>query len=196
MQHHDGLLLGRLRRHEPHRRPGDRLTDRLSVRHVVLLALHVGLHIAWRDQSHLMAQPGELASPVVRRTARLDPDETGAPLGEEWQHPAARQPLSHHDSALCIDPVYLEDRLRNVQSDRNNLFHGSPPSWAESRSCRRGGEPSTASKAAIDKMRAAAHFPDLRLLFDKRASYLHSLVNWSRSATNRSVPPCQPHAHA
>lgn len=51
-------------------------------------------------------------------------------------------------------------------------------------------------KAAIDKMRAAAHFPDLRLLFDKRASYLHSLVNGSRSATNRSVPPCQPHAHA
>ncbi len=58
--------------------------------------------MAWRDQSHLVNEPGELASPVVRRTASLDPDQAGTPLGEEWQHPAALQSLSHHDSALCI----------------------------------------------------------------------------------------------
>jgi hypothetical protein len=149
MQHHDGLLLGRFHRHEPHRRPGDRLTDRLSVCHVILLALHVGLHMAWRDQSHLVNEPGELASPVVRRTASLDPDQAGTPLCGERQHPAALQSLSYHDSALSIDTVYLEDRRRNVQSDRNNLFHGFTPSWAGSRSCRRDGEPSTTSKDDI-----------------------------------------------
>lgn len=50
-------------------------------------------------------------------------------------------------------------------------------------------------KSAIDKMGAAAHFPALRLLLEKRPSYLHFLVDWLRSFTSGSVPQCQPHAH-
>jgi hypothetical protein len=48
VEHEATLLLGRLGRHEPHRRPGDRLTDCLGVSEIVLLPLDVGLHIGRR----------------------------------------------------------------------------------------------------------------------------------------------------
>lgn len=35
----------------------------------------------------------------------------------------------------------------------------------------------------------------LRLLLEKRVSYLHFLVDWLRSVTTGSLPPNQPHAH-
>src|ERR1700757_4720966 len=46
MQHQAGLLLFGLGRHEPHRRPRDRLADGSSVVGIVLVAFEIGLHVA------------------------------------------------------------------------------------------------------------------------------------------------------
>ena len=43
VEHHDALLLTALDLDEPHRRPGDRFTDRLGIGSIVLLALYIGL---------------------------------------------------------------------------------------------------------------------------------------------------------
>src|SRR6516225_7316444 len=45
MEHQAALLLGSLRRNEPHVRSTDRLADCLSIRGIILLSLDVGLHI-------------------------------------------------------------------------------------------------------------------------------------------------------
>src|SRR5262245_26922279 len=54
--HQPALLLGRLRPHKSHRRPANRLADRLGVRCVVLVALDVGLHVLRRHQTNLMTE--------------------------------------------------------------------------------------------------------------------------------------------
>src|SRR5258707_698979 len=48
VKHQAALLLRRLGWHEPHVGSGDRLANRLSVGHVVLLPLDVWLHVGWR----------------------------------------------------------------------------------------------------------------------------------------------------
>jgi hypothetical protein len=71
------LALRRLDRNEAHARPLNRFADRLRVRHVVLLALHVRLDELRRHQAHVVAERRDLARPVVRRVASLDPDQSG-----------------------------------------------------------------------------------------------------------------------
>jgi hypothetical protein len=56
MKHHAALLLGRLGRHEPHVRPGDRLANRFRVSSIVLLPLDLGLHIGRRHQANGVAE--------------------------------------------------------------------------------------------------------------------------------------------
>jgi hypothetical protein len=46
--------------------------------------------------------------------------------------------------------VHLEDRLGDIQTDRNNLTHGAPPDRRRPRS-RSGGAPSTASDADLPR---------------------------------------------
>ena len=53
-QHQHRLLFGVLYRHEPHRRPRYRLTDRFRIGGIVLVALDVGLHVGRRHQLHRM----------------------------------------------------------------------------------------------------------------------------------------------
>ena len=48
VEHQAALLLGRLGRDEPHRRPRDCLADRLRVSGIVLLPFDVGLYVGRR----------------------------------------------------------------------------------------------------------------------------------------------------
>jgi hypothetical protein len=75
VQHQDALLLDRLRLDEAHRRPADRLADRLCVGGVVLLPLDVRLDVSRRHQPHGVAERQQFARPMVRRRARLDADQ-------------------------------------------------------------------------------------------------------------------------
>ena len=56
MQHQTALLLRRFDLHQTHGRASHRLTDRLGVSGIVLVALDVGLHILRRHQPYLVAK--------------------------------------------------------------------------------------------------------------------------------------------
>jgi hypothetical protein len=63
VKHQAALLLRCLCWHEAHVGSGDRFANSLSVSHVVLLTLDVGLHVSRRHQSHGMAKcPGVRAT--------------------------------------------------------------------------------------------------------------------------------------
>jgi hypothetical protein len=65
MEHQAALLLGSLRRNEPHVRSGDRLADHLSVNCIVLMPFYIGLHISRRHQAHSVAKHLQLARPMM-----------------------------------------------------------------------------------------------------------------------------------
>jgi hypothetical protein len=76
VQHEDALCLGRLDGNEAHRRSPDCFTDRLRVGGIVLVPLHIGLHVSWRHQLHLVAQRRQPTCPMMRRRAGLHADQT------------------------------------------------------------------------------------------------------------------------
>src|SRR5450756_2646290 len=69
MLHQPALLLGRRDRDEPHGWAPDRLTDRLGVGGIVLVALDVSLHVLRRHQTNLVPELRQLTRPIVRRGA-------------------------------------------------------------------------------------------------------------------------------
>src|SRR6476620_8052381 len=62
--------------------------------HVILLTLDVGLHVSRRHQPHRMAECLELARPVVRRGASLDPNQTYWQFLEERQETVTAQMIT------------------------------------------------------------------------------------------------------
>src|SRR5262245_33913792 len=63
----------------------------------------------------------------MRRRARLQANQTGRQSTEERQKLGTPTLLAQNRRSLCIDPVHLKNMLRQVQSDRSNLAHGSLP---------------------------------------------------------------------
>jgi hypothetical protein len=120
---------------------GHRVADRFGVGHVVLLAFDVRLNLARRDQTRLMTQAAQLASPMERRAASLDADETRRFLGEISLHPRSRQAPADYNPIVRIYSVLLKHRLRDIQPYRNILIHGSPPALTGDRNCCRGWSP-------------------------------------------------------
>src|SRR5262245_14883631 len=86
MLHQLTLLFGRFDPHEAHGRSPNRFADRLGVGGIVLAGLDVGLHTSCRHKPHIVAELLELASPLVRRRARLHADETWRQLAEKLEH--------------------------------------------------------------------------------------------------------------
>ena len=124
MEHQPALLLGRLGWHEPHIGPCDCFTNCLSVGHIVLLSLDVGLHVSWRHQPHGLAECLQLARPMVGRGAGLDSDQTGWKLLKERQDVATLQlPADNHQTA-SIHAMNLKNRLGDVETNCRNRLHG------------------------------------------------------------------------
>src|SRR5208337_4526676 len=65
--------------------PRHRLADRRGIRSVVLLPANIRLHIGWRHHACVMAKLDQLARPVMRRPAGLEPDQTTRQRSEEFQ---------------------------------------------------------------------------------------------------------------
>src|SRR4029079_16928985 len=114
VQQQRSLLLSRLGRNEPHRRPHDRLADPFRIGRVVLVPLNVGLHVLRRHQSHLVSQRRQLSPPVVRRRTRLHTYQARRQPAEERKHLTAPQLLAQYRRAICIDAVHLKNLLRQV----------------------------------------------------------------------------------
>src|SRR6516164_7351777 len=64
----------------------------------------------------------------MRGRTRFDPDQAGWQLAKILQNPCATDALADHNRARIIDPVHLEYRLPNIQTNRANLAHGRLPS--------------------------------------------------------------------
>src|SRR4051812_12857615 len=137
------LLLLAFHRHEAHARALGGFADRLGIRPVVLLPLHVRLDVGRRDQAHGVAQLAELTRPVMRPGAGLHRHRAGRLGGEECEHLRPHQALAEHHTAGRVCPVRLENPLRNIQSDRVSLSHGCLLKWSVdtttlARRCRQG----------------------------------------------------------
>ena len=76
-----------------------------------------------------MAEGHERARPVVSRRAGFHPDQARRKGAEESRYLAAAQHLAQDDLSTSVDAVQLEDILRDIKSDRDNLRHerGSSP---------------------------------------------------------------------
>ncbi|CAI2934343.1 conserved protein of unknown function [Aminobacter niigataensis] len=127
MKHHHTLLLGRLHRHEAHRRPGHRLADGLGIGGIVFLPLQIRLHVLCRQQPHIMASCDQLSRPIVGGAAGLDPDEASGQILEEPKHSPSGQFPPNDNRARGIHTVHLKDRLRDIQTNRRNVDHLSSP---------------------------------------------------------------------
>jgi hypothetical protein len=92
-----------------------------------LLALQIGLYVARRHQLHGVTDRLQLAGPMMGRRTSLDANETPRQTCEKLQHFRPADTLADHYSAGVIDAVNLEYRLRNIETDRDNLAHGGSP---------------------------------------------------------------------
>ena len=77
------LLRDRLHWNKMHARSPCRLADRLGVVTVILAALDVGFDVLGRDQTHLVAQRDQFASPMVCAAAGFHGNLGGRKLGEK-----------------------------------------------------------------------------------------------------------------
>jgi hypothetical protein len=128
MQHQKRLLFRCLDLDKAHGRSCHRLTNRCGVRRIILVPLDVGLHILGRHQLDLVTERPDLARPIMRGRAGLDPDKAGRVFLEEWQNLASPELPAYGHCSIRVDAVNLENALRNIQSDRSNLFHWAAPS--------------------------------------------------------------------
>ena len=86
-----------------HARPPGRLTDRLRVVTVVLAAFDIGFDVLGRDKSHLMAERGQFAGPIVRPAAGFQGDDGRRELPEEGDHLCAAEVDAQQRTVLLID---------------------------------------------------------------------------------------------
>jgi hypothetical protein len=77
-----------------------------------------------RHQSHRMAESLKLARPMVRRGASFDADQLGWQFLEERQDRPPLQLTADDHLASGINPVDLEDRLRDIETDCRDSLHG------------------------------------------------------------------------
>src|SRR5690606_15247842 len=92
---------------------------------------HIGLHVSRRNQPDLVAESGDLARPIVRPAARLHAHKTRRLPGEIGKQLGTAELAPHLNRPVRADAVDLENRLRQVQPDRDNLLHGTVLSLPE-----------------------------------------------------------------
>ena len=127
MRHQLALLLGRFDLDKTHGRPPHRLTDRLGIGGIVLVALDVGLDVFRRHQPYLVTKLRQFTCPIMRRRAGLHADKAPRQRLEKCQHLAAPELLANDDLLAGIDAMNLKHVLGDIQTDRGNLHvDGSP----------------------------------------------------------------------
>ena len=123
MEHQAALLLGRLRRDEPHVCPGHRFADCFRVGRIVLLPLDVGFYVSRRHKAHRMPKRLQFARPIMRGGAGFDTDQAGRQFLEECQNVATLQLTPDYHLALRINAVDLKNRFGNVETDCRDRLH-------------------------------------------------------------------------
>jgi hypothetical protein len=124
VKHQAALLLRRLCWNEPHVGSGDRFANRFCVSHVILLPFDIGLHVGRRHQPNGMAERLKFARPMVRRGASLYANQAWWQLLKERQDGAPLQLAANHHLAGGVNPVNLEYRLGDIETDCRDRLHG------------------------------------------------------------------------
>jgi len=123
MKHQASLLLDRLDRHEPHVRPRHRFANRLCVGRVILLSLDIRFHVGRRYQAHGVPNRLKLARPVMRRRASFNANKARRQLCEKHQDLPTLQLTADDHLPSRINSMHLENRLRDVETNRCNCLH-------------------------------------------------------------------------
>src|ERR1700729_4101205 len=108
--------------------PADRLAERCRIVRIILAAFEIGLYIARWHQLHRMTESLQLAAPMMSGRTSFDTNKARRPIREKLQHLRTANALSYHYRSGVIDTVNLEYRLRNIETNRDNLAHGRLPS--------------------------------------------------------------------
>src|SRR5215831_3031249 len=109
MQNQAALLLRGLGCHEPHIGSRDRFANCLSIGHIVLLSLDVGLHVGRWHQPHPVTNGLQLARPIMRLGARLDANQAWRKLLEKRYDLATLQLPADNHLASSINAMHLKD---------------------------------------------------------------------------------------
>ena len=126
MQHQSRLLFCRLDRHEPHRWTRHGFANGSGIGGIALGALDVALHVAWRHHPDGMAEPRQLARPIMRRATGLHADQAGRDLAEKLDDLFAPQLPGNDDLPVLVDAVDLKDILGEINADGANLHVDDP----------------------------------------------------------------------
>jgi hypothetical protein len=102
MQHQQGLLIGRLDRHEPHRWACHGLTDGGCVGSIVFRPSDIALHVARRHQAHGVTELGDFTCPMMSGSAGFHADQARGNLAKEVNDLLAPQLTSDDDLARTI----------------------------------------------------------------------------------------------
>jgi hypothetical protein len=98
------LLFGVFDRYKSHVRSADCFADRLGIRSIVFISLHVRLDKLRRDELYRVPKLQEFTRPEMGARAGLHPDETRRQLGEKGNDLRSLQLFSQCDLASCINP--------------------------------------------------------------------------------------------
>jgi len=126
MQHQQGLLIGRLDRHEPHRWACHGLTDGGCIGSIVFRPFDIALHVARRHQTHGVTELGDFARPMMSGSAGFHTDQARRNLAKEVDELLAPQLTADDDLARTIHAVHLEYVLGEINADGANLHVDDP----------------------------------------------------------------------
>ena len=94
---------------------------------VTTIGLDLAKHVF---QVHGVDAAGEcVLRKQLRRGTRLQPNQAARQCGKERYHLAAPKLLAQNHRTARVDPVHLENMLRQIQPDRRNLVHGWLLRW-------------------------------------------------------------------
>jgi len=118
------LLPGVLDRHEAHVGTPHGLANRLGVRRVVLVRLHVRLHELRGHQPDRVPQLAELLGPVMRAAAGFHADQARRQVGEERQQLRPFDLFLQGRLAPFIDAMHLENAFCQIDPNCCNVHFG------------------------------------------------------------------------
>src|SRR5215475_2288347 len=127
MQHQQGLLIGRLDRHKPHRWACHGLTDGGCVGGIVFRPFDIALHIARRHQTHGVAELGDFTCPMMSGSASFHADQASRNPAKQFNDLLPSQLSGDDDVASTIHAVHLEYMLGEINADGANLHVDDPP---------------------------------------------------------------------
>jgi len=102
MQHQQGLLIGRLDQHEPHRWACHGLTDGGRVGSIVFRPFDIARHVARRHQTHGVTEFGDFARPMMSGPAGLHANRARRNLAKEVDDLLVPQLTGDDDLARTI----------------------------------------------------------------------------------------------